>query len=248
MRVGRRLAIKILNASKFALMVEGGQTPAAVRADARPVVITAPVDRAMIRTLAALVVEATEAFDAYEYARVLQRVEAFFWRFCDDYLELVKGRRYGEQDAAGAGSANAALRAALSVMLRLFAPFLPFVTEEVWSWWRNGSVHRAPWPIAEELLALIEDNTEPTRQADEHVYQWAIAVLFEVRKQRSEAKQPLKVPISKVTITAEASAVQVMPIVESDLRAALRVKAFETSVGEPREILVQGYEARPERA
>jgi valyl-tRNA synthetase len=197
----------------------------------------------MIRNLAALVAEATEAFEGYDYARVLQRVETFFWRFCDDYLELVKGRRYGEQDAIGAGSANAALTAALSVMLRLFAPFVPFVTEEVWSWWRDGSVHLAPWPTSEELLTLVEDNSAPTRQGDEQAYQWAIDVLFEVRKQRSEAKQPLKVPISRVAITAEASALHVMPIVERDLMAALRVKAFATSVGEPRQILVEGYEA-----
>ena len=243
MRVGRRLAIKILNASKFALM-GGGQSSA--QGEIHHSAICAPVDRAMIRSLAALVVEATEAFEGYDYARVLQRVEMFFWRFCDDYLELVKGRRYGEQDVVGAGSANAALTAALAVMLRLFAPFLPFVTEEVWSWWREGSVHRAPWPTAEELLELIEDNTEPVRQADGQAYQWAIDVLFEVRKQRSEAKQPLKVPITRVAIKAEASAVHLMPIVERDLRAALRVKAFETVLGETREILVEGYEALPE--
>ena len=97
----------------------------------------------MLRNLAALVDEATRDLEEYDYARVLQRTEEFFWRFCDDYLELVKGRRYGEQGAAAAASANAALAAALSVMLRLFAPFLPFVTEEVWSWWRDGSVHTA---------------------------------------------------------------------------------------------------------
>jgi valyl-tRNA synthetase len=67
----------------------------------------APVDRAMLRSLAALVTEATEAFDSYDYARRLQRTESFFWRFCDDYLELVKGRRYGEQGSEGAASANA---------------------------------------------------------------------------------------------------------------------------------------------
>ena len=146
MRVGRRLAIKVLNASRFAL---GAVEPRGA--------ITAPVDRAMIRTLAALVTEATGAFEAYDYARALQRTETFFWRFCDDYLELVKGRRYGEQGAEGAGSANAALIAALSVLLRLLAPFLPFVTEEVWSWWRDGSIHRAAWPTAAELEVLLDE-------------------------------------------------------------------------------------------
>ena len=138
MRVGRRLAIKVLNASRFAL---GAASPQGA--------IVAPVDRAMIRSLSALVDEATAAFEGYDYARALQRTESFFWRFCDDYLELVKGRRYGEQGAEAAGSANAALTAALSVLLRLFAPFLPFVTEEVWSWWQDGSIHAAPWPVGE---------------------------------------------------------------------------------------------------
>ena len=234
MRVGRRLAIKVLNASRFALGVPEPQGA-----------ITAPVDRAMLRNLAALVAEATEALDGYDYTRALQRTETFFWRFCDDYLELVKGRRYGEQSREGAASANAALAAALSVLLRLLAPFLPFVTEEVWSWWQDGSIHTAAWPAAAELESLLSDNSLATRQADEQAYQWATDVLFEVRKQRSEAKQPLKVPITKVTLRAEATAIALMPIVEPDLRAALRVQAFETSIGEPREVVVAGYEAAP---
>jgi valyl-tRNA synthetase len=239
MKVGRRLAIKILNASKFALMntsLAGGDSRA-VQSGA----ITAAVDRAMLRHLAALVDEATKAFEGYDYARVLQRTETFFWGFCDDYLELVKGRRYGEQGPDSAASANAALTAALSVMLRLFAPFLPFVTEEVWSWWREGSIHRSPWPTAGELTSLLDDNTPATAAADRATYQWATDVLFEVRKQRSEAKQPLKVPITKVTVKAEPAAVELMPIVDADLRAALRVQAFEVAAGEPREIIVAGY-------
>src|SRR5581483_6153548 len=144
MKVGRRLAIKLLNASRFAL---GSATPQGP--------VTHPVDCAMLRSLAALVDEATRLLDAYDYARVLQRTEEFFWRFCDDYLELVKGRRYGEQGDAAAASANSALVGALSVMLRLFAPVLPFVTEEVWSWWQDGSVHRSTWPTREEIDALL---------------------------------------------------------------------------------------------
>jgi valyl-tRNA synthetase len=190
----------------------------------------------MLRSLETLIKEATEAFEGYDYARALQRTETFFWRFCDDYLELVKGRRYGEQGAEAAGSANAALSTALSVMLRLLAPFLPFVTEEVWSWWQEGSVHKAAWPRAEEIRLSAD-------QGDQAAYEWATDVLFEVRKQRSEAKQPLKVPITKVRITAEPDALALMPHVEADLRSALRVQAFETTSGEPREIVVLGYEA-----
>jgi valyl-tRNA synthetase len=235
MKVGRRLAMKVLNASRFVLTAAEPKAP-----------IAWAVDRAMLRNLAALATEATEAFEAYDYARALQRTETFFWRFCDDYLELVKGRRYGEQGPEAAGSANSALAAALSVLLRLFAPFLPFVTEEVWSWWQDGSIHQARWPEIDEIGSLITDDSEAARVADELAYQWATEVLFEVRKQRSEAKQPLKVPISKVTIRAHDTSLGLMPIVEADLRAALRVQAFETAVGDPQEIVVQGYAAVPQ--
>jgi valyl-tRNA synthetase len=245
MRVGRRLAIKILNASKFALAGSADERSAA-KPTAAVGAIAVPVDRAMLRNLAALVDEATRAFEEYDYARVLQRTESFFWRFCDDYLELVKGRRYGEQGAAGAASANAALTAALDVLLRLFAPFLPYVTEEVWSWWREGSVHRAAWPAPAELLTLIADHTEATARVDMRAYMWATDVLFEVRKQRSEAKQPLKVPITKVTVKAHDTTIGLMPIVEPDLRAALRVQRFEAVVGDPQEIIVAGYETVPQ--
>jgi valyl-tRNA synthetase len=241
MRIGRRLAIKILNASKFAL--SGLVAPAP---EAKPGTINAPVDRAMIRSLASIVEQNTRDLENYEYARALQRTETFFWRFCDDYLELVKGRRYGEQTPEGAASANAALVAALSVLLRLFAPYLSFVTDEVWSWWHEGSIHRASWPTADELLALVADNSEPTQKLDERAYQFATEVLFEVRKQRSEAKQPLKVPITKVTVKTHDTTIGLMPIVEADLRAALRVQAFESAVGDPQQIVVAGYEGAPQ--
>jgi valyl-tRNA synthetase len=234
MRVGRRLAIKVLNASRFALAAAEPQGQ-----------VTEPVDRAMLRTLGSLVAESTEALEGYDYARALQRTEKFFWRFCDDYLELVKGRRYGEQGPEGAGSANAALTAALSLMLRLLAPFLPFVTEEVWSWWQAGSIHQAAWPAIAEIEALVPDSSETTRDADERAYRWATDVLFDVRKQRSEAKQPLKMQITKVRVRAEQAVIELMPIVEADLRAALRVRAFESSIGTPREIVVEGYEPAP---
>ena len=234
MKVGRRLAIKLLNASKFALASSQPQGA-----------ITASVDCAMLRNLAALVDESTGAFESYDYARVLQRTETLFWSFCDDYLELVKGRRYGEQGPEAAASANSALVAALSVMLRLFAPFLPFVTEEVWSWWQAGSVHQAAWPERQELEALLPPEAASQAEDDQQIYNWATVVLFEVRKQRSEAKQPLKVPITKVTITADAPSLALMASVELDLKAALRVQQFDCHVGEPRTFVVAGYDAPP---
>ncbi len=233
MKVGRRLAMKLLNASKFALMSSQPQGP-----------ITAEVDRALLRSLASLIDESTAAFEAYDYARVLQRTETFFWRFCDDYLELVKGRRYGDHGPQAAASANRTLTAALSILLRLFAPFVPFVTEEVWSWWKDGSVHRAAWPVRQEVEWLVSGGSADA-VADEQIYQWATTVLFEVRKQRSEAKQPLKVPITLVTITAPADDLALMPAVEADLKAALRVQRFAYVPGEARLFAVAGYDVAP---
>jgi valyl-tRNA synthetase len=234
MKVGRRLAMKVLNASKFVLT--------AAEPKGR---IVWPVDRAMLRSLAALVAEATEAFESYDYARALQRTETFFWRFCDDYLELVKGRRYGEQGAHAAGSANAALAAALSVLLRLLAPFLPFVTEEVWSWWQTGSIHTSAWPTAAELESLLEENSEAVRESDAGTYECAIYVMFDVRKQRSEAKKPLKAQITSVDVRGPKEFVDYFhtPHLAADLKSALRVLAFDVKEGESREVTVTGYEA-----
>ena len=232
MKVGRRLAMKLLNASRFTLGSAHPQGP-----------IRDAVDRAMLRSLALLVDDATRNLDGYDYARVIQHTEEFFWRFCDDYLELVKGRRYGEQGEAGAASANSALVAALSVLLRLFAPFLPFVTEEVWSWWQEGSVHRSSWPTRSEIEALLPEHDEGRQALDQRTYEWATEVLFEVRKQRSEAKQPLKVPITKVIVRADAPTLALMPDVEADLRAALRVQQFECTPDEQRAFVVAGYDA-----
>jgi valyl-tRNA synthetase len=218
MKVGRRLAIKVLNASKFIL----------AKAEPRGPVIAA-VDRAMLRNLADLVGEATQALENYEYGRAIDLVEREFWGFCDDYLEFVKGRRYGDQGPEAAGSANSALIAALSAYLRLLAPYLPFATEEVWSWWKDGSVHSAAWPTVAELAPLMLAGSD----VDQQQWSYAREVLGEIRKQRSEAKQPLKVPIVRAVIADSDTRLAYLDAVEADLRAAMRIATIERkSAGE----------------
>ena len=143
MKVGRRLATKLLNVSKFVLGIAGDGLADGTVVD--------PVDRAMVARLDAVVAEATVAFEGFDYARALERTEAFFWWFCDDYVELVKGRAYGNRGEDAAASARAALRHALDTLQRLLAPTLPFAAEEAWSWWHDGSIHAESWPVPANL-------------------------------------------------------------------------------------------------
>ena len=198
MKVGRRLAIKLLNASKFVLAspAEGGD-------------VVNAVDRGLLTMVGRLVREATEDLEGYNYASVLQKAETLFWFFCDNYLELVKSRRYGDLGAAGAASANTAL-------LRVFAPYLPFVTEEVWSWWRPGSVHAAAWPAPEELFDVA--GGEDDRSA--RTLELAAAVLGAIRKKKSEEQRPLKTPVAKAIVRLPDADRELLKDAESDLRAS----------------------------
>ena len=221
MKIGRRLAIKLLNASRFALGLGGDDVDAAPPADA----ITEPLDLAMLTRLAALVDEATAAFEGYDYARSLERTEAFFWAFCDDYLELVKGRAYGARGGEAAASAQAALASALSALLRLFAPFLPFVAEEVWSWWQDGSIHTASWPTADEVRA-------PAGDGDPAVYEVAAEVLGEIRKAKTEAGASLRADVERVVVRDTAERIALVDQVAADLKEAGSVAELTTGTAD----------------
>ncbi len=210
LKVGRRLAIKLLNASRFALGLGGGDGSAQVD-DAS--LVTEALDRAVLAELAQLVDEATAAFDGYDYARALERTEAFFWRFCDQYLELVKGRAYGSRGDEAAWSAQAALQISLSTLLRLFAPFLPYVTEEVWSWWQDGSVHTAAWPDASVLRDAAADG-EPL------AFVLGAEVLGAVRRAKTEAKRSLRWPVDLVGVHDSEPRLKALAGVVEDVREA----------------------------
>ncbi len=225
MKIGRRLAIKILNASKFALSFAGDR-PASLDLGA----VTRPLDRAVLAALADVVDAATTALDGYDHTRALETTETFFWTFCDDYLELVKDRAYGAGGSPAAdrvaddapvdpevASARATLAVALDVLLRLFAPFLPFATEEVWSWWRTGSIHRAPWPAATDLR-------QAAGEADVELVRLAGAALAALRKVKSQAKVSQRTELARAELALPEAETDRVRAAFGDLRAAGRVR------------------------
>ncbi|MDP7598598.1 MAG: valine--tRNA ligase [Acidimicrobiales bacterium] len=234
MKIGRRLAIKILNASRFVLGF-GSDSDQAGSIDASAV--TNPLDQAMLASLANLVDEATAAFEGFDYARSLERTETFFWSFTDDYVELVKSRAY-EGDEAGAASARNSLRMALSTVLRLFAPILPFVTEEVWFWWQEGSIHRQAWPDADEIRAAA-GNGNPA------VGEVAAAALAELRRHKTNAKRSLVTPVVAATITDTADRLDLLRRALTDVAAAARAKHIDLCEGDSLSAQVE-LEAAPE--
>ncbi|MHA6511336.1 valine--tRNA ligase [Tessaracoccus sp. Z1128] len=204
MKVGRRLAMKILNAGKFVLTM--AENPGGLQA------VTNPVDLAMLAGLRSVVETATKAFDEFDYTGALEATESFFWSFCDDYLELVKERAYGAQSPDEQASAQAALALALDVQLRLFAPILPFVTEEVWRWTHGASVHLAGWPTVDEL-----PSGDPALLAD------VATALIAIRGAKSTAKVSMKAEVSRAAFTGPAAVVARLRTIEADLRAVGRL-------------------------
>ncbi len=218
MKIGRRLAIKLLNASKFVLNL--GATEANVLT-ADTAALSNPLDRGLLAQLSEVVTASTAAFEKYDYARALQLSESFFWHFTDDYVELIKDRAYGASGGEGQASVLAALATTLDSLLRLFAPFLPFATEEVWSWWRTGSIHRAPWPAAvgvddgdTTLLATVGD------------------ALSGIRKAKSEAQVKQRTQVVSATVTAREVEAAQLGAGLGDLKAAANAAELTVSVGE----------------
>ena len=215
MKVGRRLAVKVLNAAKFSLSFEvpAGHTE-----------VTEAVDQSLLIALGEVVRDATAAFEAYDHTKALELAEHFFWNFTDNYLELVKERAYnaaGTYSAAQQASAAIALRRALHVMLRLFAPFLPYATDEVWSWWQTdeGSIHRASWPTVAETI-------EGTDSANAGLVALAQTALFHLRKAKSDAKVSMRAEVATATLNAPAADLAKIRVFEADLKSVGRIAAL----------------------
>jgi valyl-tRNA synthetase len=229
MKVGRRLAVKVLNASRFVLERLGDEALPGTDA------ITEPVDADLIASLRVLLGEATASFDDFDYARVLQRTEEYFWRYCDDYLELVKMRAYGGDDRASTDSARATLGLALSVLLRLLAPFLCFATEESWRWWHDSSIHRASWPTPDELDVAV---------SLPGVFDAASDVLAAVRKTKSAAKRSMRTSVERVTVTGSPGRLAAVEAARRDLMDAGVIERLELAAGDDDVTVVLADEAQ----
>lgn len=203
-KIGRRLAIKVLNAAKFVYSFEADGSGGVAS-------VTNPLDLDMLAELGTVVSLATKSYDEYDHARALEATEQFFWTFCDDYLEVVKERAYGAFGSGGQASATAALHIAVDILLRLFAPVIPFATDEVWSWTHESSVHTAPWP------------TPPVENAPTGLLGLVSKALIGIRRAKTDAKASQKAEVTTATLTGPA----LLQEAEEDLRAVGRIATLE---------------------
>ena len=233
LKVGKRLVTKLYNAGKFVLGL--GEIPAAARgSDSRDLcgLVERELDRSFMLELRALADESTRRLDSFDHAGALHAIETFFYsRFTDAYIELVKTRARSEADAAGAASARAGLRIGLCWMLRLFAPYLPFITEELWSWafaaeTAHRSIHRAPFPEATELAAVPAPRDPASLEA-------AIVALSAIHGEKTRAGKSVGAPVTRADVECDACAARGLELVAADVAAAGRIGRLEiTSVAE----------------
>jgi valyl-tRNA synthetase len=212
LKVGRRLVVKLYNLSKLVLSQSGGDGP-----------VVHPLDRGFLARVRDLVVEASQSLEELEHARALELTEQFFWsRFTDTYVEMVKARARSEEDAAGRASAVGALRLGLKVILRLFAPFLPYITEEAWSWSfakaGAGSIHQAPWPTAAEL--------DTAGAGEEGVFDAAVAFLETVHRAKGTAGASVGRHLSRLRMKASPATADLVLRAIDDVLGAARVQAY----------------------
>jgi valyl-tRNA synthetase len=234
-KVGKRLATKMFNAAKFVIGRFESIDPALLS----PERITHETDHAIVAELRPLIERATVAFDEFDYAQALSLTEEFFWStFCDNYVELSKPRTYEEDLSDGRLSAASTLRLVHRALTRMFAPFMPFLTEEIWHWAYSGdagmheSIHCSPWPALDEFAAVPAPTSLRT-------YQAMVAVIEAVRKAKADANLSMKAPVAGVRVIAESAVRAALDATKDDITRMLQIQAFAVEDGKPEAGLAQ---------
>ena len=246
--IGQKLVTKLYNAGKFVLMQEASRGE-----------IVNELDKSFVAELRGIVERVTDLMERFEFANALQSTESFFWEsFADNYIELVK-RRARSADEESRASAVATLRLGLNVLLRLFAPFVPTITDEVWSWSfaeETGctSIHQAPWPLTDATTESLEapsiangkrlsgqfelrSVSEPKTAAS---FRAACRAIAAVRKAKHEAQIGLGKPLATLEIAATGDAIAELELVASDVADAGGAPSIDFVVDAD----LSGYEAK----
>lgn len=224
MKNGKRLVSKLWNSAKFAaqhlgkidirqlaLEVTGKELKESeINLEMLSSYITCDYDKYFILKLSNLIEEVTKAFESYEYAVAMEKIERFFWQdFCDNYLEIAKTRAYNEDEESalssldesarrkGQISAILTLRYSLDILLRLFAPVLPHITEELYQaiYQKDVSIHeQGGWPKL-DVKDLFSEAAGASKGAE-----YLIEILDLVRKSKAASGVSIKAPIQTLEI------------------------------------------------
>ena len=237
---GQRLTTKLWNAARLALSQMGGYRPTA----SPPAGLT-PTDRWLLSRLAQVISRSTRAMEEYEFATAKGDTERFFWaELCDNYLELVKARLYGDETSAATnghtpGGREAALYTLYSAVLtvvKVLAPFMPHITEEVYTLGfaatdGSSSVHVSLWPVAHPSW--------PDSEADK--FGETIVIIAEgARRWKADRKKSVGAPLASLTITCPSD---LLPALEASVTDLKSVTCAQSIAFRPGDILTVEIEA-----
>jgi len=244
-KIGKRLCAKIFNAGRFVKLQLKDQAWAGYESCFQK--ITQPIDQAWFFSLLETQKQALKFLENYQHSRALSLIEKQFWLFCDDYLELVKARAYQLCQEEEGLSATHSLDLSLHLFLKLFAPYLPYVTEEIWlsRYSSSGqSLHQSLYLTKEELEKFFKNLKTQWIKLSEKINQEGIApqkrdrkrealsssfvldqafsILREVRKSKSSLNKSLATPIKEIELNLSLKQSLSLPFYQKDLfRAGL---------------------------
>jgi valyl-tRNA synthetase len=191
----QKFITKLWNASKFAIMhLEDykGDKPEKLE----------PVDKWILSKLSKIIKTSTDSFKKYEYNRTKADVENFFWHeLCDNYLEIAKDRLYNPDQRGKEQrlSAQYALHTTLLAILKMVAPIMPYITEEIYQLYFNRSdsaksIHISKWPEP-----IITDETA------EKIGELVVYAAQKSRQAKSDKNLSLKTPLKNLLIKGKIS-------------------------------------------